>query len=250
MRSYGPCSTSICSFYWPANCLIYSPLHHCTAMPWGWTMAALERTVCNDLFWALKTSLSTQTLPSTKVNSTVHFQDWNWSHVPPCHVNSGKFSEPTTRYYAASVVEAILYLHSHLIVYRDLKPENLMLDSQGHLKLVSALVCETGVPVTRVCPFELWMILTRFLLSLDMHIRLTLDSQKPWPWTQAHGPFVELLTIWPQRLFSTRWALLCLKQNRLDCYSFEASFRQGGLFKGVLWVFSDIIVIIIPIRSY
>ncbi|ORZ12206.1 kinase-like domain-containing protein [Absidia repens] len=45
------------------------------------------------------------------------------------------FSESTARFYAAEVLLAIEYLHHLDIAYRDIKPENILLDAQGHVKL-------------------------------------------------------------------------------------------------------------------
>lgn len=38
-------------------------------------------------------------------------------------------------FYASEIVLALEYLHSLSIVYRDLKPENLLIDIDGHLKI-------------------------------------------------------------------------------------------------------------------
>jgi len=50
--------------------------------------------------------------------------------------NRGKLSEQTARFYAGSVVYAFATLHAKKIAYRDLKPENLVMDSEGYCKLV------------------------------------------------------------------------------------------------------------------
>ena len=48
----------------------------------------------------------------------------------------GHFDEPQSRFYASNVGSAFGYMHDRQIVYRDLKPENLLLDELGYLKVV------------------------------------------------------------------------------------------------------------------
>lgn len=49
--------------------------------------------------------------------------------------NAVKFSNETAIFYTAEIVSALDYLHSLSIIYRDLKPENLLLDQHGHIRM-------------------------------------------------------------------------------------------------------------------
>jgi len=45
-------------------------------------------------------------------------------------------SEEDSRFYLAEIVLAIEALHNLNIIYRDLKPENVLIDKNGHIKLI------------------------------------------------------------------------------------------------------------------
>ena len=56
-----------------------------------------------------------------------------------------KFSEKRACFYAAQLVEAIICLHQNVVIYRDLKPENVLLDSDGNLKITDFGLSKQGV---------------------------------------------------------------------------------------------------------
>jgi len=58
------------------------------------------------------------------------------------------FSEEKARFYASEIILAINYLHKNNCIYRDLKPENVLIDITGHIKLIDfglSKLCE-GFP--------------------------------------------------------------------------------------------------------
>ncbi|MDP2437474.1 MAG: PDK1 family serine/threonine-protein kinase [archaeon] len=47
----------------------------------------------------------------------------------------GRFSENVAKFYTAEILEALEHIHSHGIVHRDMKPENILLDQNWHIKI-------------------------------------------------------------------------------------------------------------------
>jgi serine/threonine protein kinase len=48
---------------------------------------------------------------------------------------AGRFENPVAKFYAAQIVTVFEYLHNQDFIYRDLKPENLLLDVEGYVKI-------------------------------------------------------------------------------------------------------------------
>jgi serine/threonine protein kinase len=56
------------------------------------------------------------------------------------YISKGKFTEQRAKFYTAEILLGLGHLHKHNIVYRDLKPENLLLDAVGHIR-----ICDFGL---------------------------------------------------------------------------------------------------------
>jgi len=56
-----------------------------------------------------------------------------------------RFSPERSRFYAAEIVLGLEHLHKNGIIYRDLKPENLLLDAAGHIKMTDFGLSKEGL---------------------------------------------------------------------------------------------------------
>jgi len=67
------------------------------------------------------------------------------------HLKSeGRFTEERARFYAAEIILAIEILHQNTIAYRDLKPENVLLDMDGHVRLTDFGLSKEGITRTQL----------------------------------------------------------------------------------------------------
>lgn len=56
-----------------------------------------------------------------------------------------KFPESIVKLWSAEIILALDYLHNLGIVFRDMKPENIVLDKEGHIKLIDFGLCKDEI---------------------------------------------------------------------------------------------------------
>jgi len=62
----------------------------------------------------------------------------------------GIFMEDMASFYLGEILLAIEHLHTLGVIYRDLKPENVLLDTKGHIKLTDFGLCKESISLGEV----------------------------------------------------------------------------------------------------
>ncbi|KAG8134328.1 hypothetical protein E2320_007451 [Naja naja] len=119
----------------PASC----PFEHleivATLGVGGFGRVELVKVKNENIAFAMK-CIKKKHVVDTKQQEHIHSEKKILEEACSPFIVRGSFDETTTKFCVGCVTEAIEYLHSMSIIYRDLKPENLILDAQGYIKLV------------------------------------------------------------------------------------------------------------------
>ncbi|TFK26592.1 AGC/PDK1 protein kinase [Coprinopsis marcescibilis] len=110
----------------------------------------------------------------------------------------GSLSLDCSRYYAAQMLDAILWMHDMGVSHRDIKPENCLLDHSMRIKIAdfgSAYVNKKGAPLSE--PRTNTFVGTAAFLSPDVLLRLLSDPRGPDLWALGACLFFYLFGTYP-----------------------------------------------------
>ena len=67
------------------------------------------------------------------------------------HISRKTFTEEAVRFWIAELGCAVRYIHQQGIVHRDIKPDNVLLDSEGHVHLADFVSSAAMRLTIRLC---------------------------------------------------------------------------------------------------
>ena len=139
-----------------------------------------------------------------------------------------RFCERETQFYAAQLVLAIEAMHKKNILYRDLKPENVLIDSDGYLKITDFGLSKQDIEKTGA----------KSICGTPEYIAPEIISKKPYGkpvdwWT--FGSFVyEMMAGTPPFYVSDRTELFHHIKNDEPHYPVYFSAKLKNLLEGLL----------------
>jgi hypothetical protein len=91
-------------------------------------IASLQHPFIVNLYYAFQT-------PSLAI-MVLDLADAGDLHTCLAHAPQNRLQEDRVKFYMAEITLALAYLHQRGLIYRDLKPQNILLNSDGHVQLV------------------------------------------------------------------------------------------------------------------
>ena len=87
-----------------------------------------------------------------------------------------RFDDEKTRFYIAELILILEFLHENNVIYRDIKPENILIDKTGHIKLVDfglSKIFEKNEKMYTICG-------TSFYLAPELIIKKGYNCDADW----------------------------------------------------------------------
>ena len=126
-----------------------------------------------------------------------------------------RFDDEKTRFYIAELILILEFLHDNNIIYRDIKPENILIDKTGHIKLVDfglSKIFEKNEKMYTICG-------TSFYLAPELIIKKGYNCDADW-WSLGCLVYELLSGIPPFKM----------KGNDINTLNFDQPLKMDNCF--------------------